>query len=203
MNYGQVRDQVLKLLDQYSVAGARVEPSYNNQQDYLNRIPGLVNDAMMEIATGAKKIPAVLHLGSLPREEEGEKVRYELPGDFYQLRTGSIVRDQKGEIVHTNCYMLQGKRCLILPKEEDGNYALEYDRYPMLLGERPQDSDELDNAPETHYAIPFYVAAFLVDRDDPYLCALFHNKYADKLAGMGAGLTAEVRPVADSYQFFQ
>ena len=57
MTYEQVKNQTLKLLNQYSVAGNKVEGSYNNQADYLKRIPELVNDAMVEIATTARKIP--------------------------------------------------------------------------------------------------------------------------------------------------
>ena len=96
MNYGQVRDQVLKLLNQYSIAGAQVSPSYNNQQDYLNRIPGLVNDAVMEIATTARKIPALIRLDDLEHEEKGKEIWYELPEDFYQLVSGSVVQAREG-----------------------------------------------------------------------------------------------------------
>jgi hypothetical protein len=71
-----------------------------------------------------------------------------------------------------------------------------------LLPEDPADEETLDNEPETHFAIPFYVASFLVAHDEPFLCALFSNKYADKLAKMGTGLATEVRTVDDVYQFF-
>ena len=202
MNYGQVRDQVLKLLNQYTMAGASVPGSYNNQQDYLNRIPQLVNDAMMEIATTARKIPATLRLADLTSWEEGEQVRYQLPHDFYQLVSGSVVRTHEGRTLHTNRYCLQGKEYLLVPKQEAGEYSFTYYRYPHLLGESPQDSQELDNTPETHYAVPYFVAAFLVAGDDSFLCALFQNKYADKLGKMGPGVTAEVASVADAYHFF-
>lgn len=202
MNFGQVRDQVLKLLNQYTRAGSLVAGSYNNQQDYLERIPGLVNDAMMEIATTARKIPMVVRLESLLHEESGDEVRYELPGNFYQLISGSVVKTREGKTLHTNLYAIEGKKYLVTPKEERGDYTITCYRYPNLLGENPEDTDELDNEPETHYAIPFYVAAFLVDHDDSFLCALFNNKYEDKLAKMGPGVTAEVRSVGDVYGFF-
>lgn len=202
MNFGQVRDQTLKLLNQYTRAGSPVEGSYNNQQDYLERIPGLVNDAMMEIATTARKIPMVVRLESLLHEESGDEVRYELPGNFYQLISGSVVKTREGKTLHTNLYAIEGKKYLVIPKEERGDYTITCYRYPNLLGENPEDTDELDNEPETHYAIPFYVAAYLVDHDDSFLCALFNNKYEDKLAKMGPGVTAEVRSVGDAYGFF-
>lgn len=202
MNYGQVKDQALKLLNQYTIAGAKVVSSYNNQQDYIERIPALVNDAMLEIATTARKIPAMLNLGDLPYEQQGGQIRYELPDDFYQFVSGSVVTTQEGKVLHTNSYALHGRRCLIVPADEAGPYTVCYYRYPVLLSEKPEDSDALDNEPETHFAIPFYVAAYLVDHDDMALCALFNNKYEDKLAKMSAGITTEVRPVDDVYQFF-
>lgn len=202
MNYGQVRDQVLKLLNQYTIAGATVENSYNNQQDYLERIPCLVNDAMLEIATTARKIPTTLNLGDLVQEDLDKQVRYELPGNFYQFVSGSVVKTLDGRILHTNCYTFQGHKFLILPKEEAGNYTLTYYRYPVPLADKPLDTDELDNEPETHYAIASYVAGHLLAHDDMALSAMYHNSYEDKLAKMGPGITAEVHRVEDAYHFF-
>lgn len=202
MTYGQVRDQILKLLNQYTVAGVKVAGSYNNQQDYLLRIPELVNDAMVEIATTARKIPATLRLGDLYREEQGEEVRYELPDDFYQFLSGSVVTLDGGRTLHTNCYSLQGRKYLLLPKSESGDYTVTYYRYPVLLSESPQDDDELDNEPETHYAVACYVAGHLLAHDNLALSAMYHNAYEDKLAKMSSGLRAEVAPVRDTYSFF-
>lgn len=202
MTYGQVRDQILKLLNQYTIAGAAVEPSYNNQQDYLERIPGLVNDAMMEIATTARKIPAMLNLNDLEGETVGDLVRYALPRDFYQFISGSVVRTGNGGLLRTNCYTIQGRKYLVLPKEEAVDCTVTYYRYPVLLGDKPKDTDELDNEPETHYAVACYVAGHLLAHDDLALSALYHNAYEDKLNKMSQGVEMEVRPVEDVYQFF-
>ena len=206
MNYGQVRDQVLKLLNQYTIAGAEVPGSYNNQQDYLNRIPGLVNDAMLEIATTARKIPVLLNLGDLPCEELGEgpraQVRYAMPEDFYQFVSGGVLVTHEGQVLHTNQYSSMGRKYLVVPKSESGDYTITYYRYPRLLSESPAATDELDNEPETHYAVAFYVAAYLVDHDDLALSALFNNAYEDKLAKMGPGVSVEPHVVSDVYGFF-
>lgn len=202
MNYGQVRDQVLKLLNQETVAGTPVPGSYNNQQDYLNRIPALVNDALVEIATTARKIPDTLNLRDLYREELGETVRYELPRKFFQFVTGSIVKTTDGRILHTNLYSVQDRKFLLIPAAEDGEYMVTCYRYPYLLPDDPKDDTPLDNSPETHSAIAFYVAAHLVIHDDAFLYASFYNKYEDKLAKMGPILNFEVRPTEDVYGFF-
>ena len=205
MTFEQVQNQVLKLLNQYSVAGTLVAPAYNNQQDYLNRVASLANDAVMEIATTARKIPATLDLSTLESEDAGDWVRYELPEDFYQFKTGdTLLTTDDGHLLHTNRYTISGKKYLLVPKretEEGSSYTITYYRYPQLLGDKPAPTDELDNAPETHYAVPFYVAAFLVIHDDSFLFASFYNKFEDKLAKMSAGLSVEARSVDDVYNF--
>lgn len=202
MNYGQIRDQVLKLLNQYTVAGQLVPPTYNNQEDYLNRIPSLSNDAIMEIATTYRKIRAYMRLSDMPSEDLGKEVRYEMPGDFFRFVSGSVVRTTDGRVLHTNDYFMQGRHYLVVPKEDAKNYSIEYYRYPMLLADRPKDSDELDNEPETHRAVPYYVAAFLAEADDPHLGAMLNNKYQELVQNMGAGMAAEAHQVGDAYGFF-
>lgn len=74
-----VQDITLQLINQYSIAGSLVSASYNNQQDYLLRIPLLVNDAQNYIATTAKKIFAeyVFVQNAIPNL---------LTGDMYKQR---------------------------------------------------------------------------------------------------------------------
>lgn len=202
MTYKWLKNQVLKLLNQYTMAGSPVADLYNNQQDYLERIPSLANDAIMEIATTVRKIQATMDLSMLPSEDIGEQIRYRLPTDFYQFKSGDTVITTDGKVLHTNQYSLHGQRFLIVPKTEDGEYSITYYRYPVLLEEKPQDGDELDNTPETHFAIPFYVASFLVAHDEPFLCSLFMNKFTDKLQNMLPDITAEAHSTADAYAFF-
>lgn len=197
MTYEQVKKQVLQLLNQYTIAGTEVSSSYNNQEDYLLRIPGLVNDAMMEIATTAKKIPATIELTELDGEVVGDKVRFELPEDFYQFKTGDTfaLTTDDGHYFHTNLYNLQGKQYLLIPLSEMDRgvqYTVTYYRYPQLLPDDPNPNIELDNTVDTHYAIPFYVAAFLVIHDDNFQFASYYNKYEDKLQKMSPGVSVEM-----------
>ena len=210
MNYAQVRDRTLQLLNQYTVAGAAYAPSYNNQEDYLLRIPALVNDALMEIATTYRKINAytVLDLDG-DYEDFGNWAKFELPEDFYQFKTGdTFILTAADHAFRTNLYTISGRKFLLVPKkalEKGGKYSITYYRYPRLLDLANLNDEmtlELDNVPETHAAIPFYVAAFLVIHDDSFLYASFYNKYEDKLAKMMPDISMEVHPVADDYTFF-
>lgn len=203
MTYGWVQDQVLKLLNQYSIGGTDVPTTYNNQADFINRIPSLVNDAIMEIATTAKKIPATVELTGLYYDEVGEYKRYRLPQNFYQPQTGSVVLTADGARLHTNQYQLEGRDYVLLPKDVEGAYSLAYYRYPALLPEGEDSAMlrriQLDNTEETHMAIPFYAASFLLADSDAFRCSLFYNKYEDKLAKMDAGVSLEIVPVEDAY----
>ena len=202
MTYAQIQERVLKLLNRHSMAGSLIPTSYNNQQDYLNRIPSLVNDAMMEIATTARKIPAVLDLAELEGEDLGETRRYALPEDFYQFRTGdTLLRTRSGQTLHTNRYALQGRNYLLVPAAElaeGGRYEVGYYRYPALLPDKPAGDTELDNVPEAHDAAAFYTAAFLALHDDDFLFASLYNKYEDKLKKLGPGVSAEVHDLDEA-----
>ena len=56
MTYGELRDRVLMLLNQSSVAGGKIQVTYNNQADYLARLPGAVDDALLYLATTARRL---------------------------------------------------------------------------------------------------------------------------------------------------
>lgn len=199
MNYGRLRDKVLQLLNQYTVVGGQIPDSYNTQIDYKLRIPELCNDAMMEISTTMMKIPEVIEADSLPHEHLGRLIRYELPDDFYQLKSGGVMVVDHCDYRHTNDYKLQGRKYILLP-DHCRLYTLEYYRYPRLLKPSPADTDRLDNEEIVHSAIPYYVAAYLVAHDDAFLYATFYNQYADKLDKMSPGITAEVDQVNDVYE---
>ena len=68
MTYAEIKRQTLELANMYSIAGEPVPGSYNNQQDYLNRIPSLINTALVNIRTLVKRDPVIAPL------EDGEMV---------------------------------------------------------------------------------------------------------------------------------
>ena len=82
MNYGEIRDASLQLIGQYTIAGTIYAPSYNNQQDYLNKIPFLINDCLIYMATTVRRYPAQVTLGPNDGEEYGNWRRYVLPEDL-------------------------------------------------------------------------------------------------------------------------
>lgn len=200
MTYAEIKRATLSHLNQYSIAGAPIASSYNNQADYLNRIPQFINEALVNIRTLVKPEPVVHPLVD-GAEEYGSMLRYQLPEDFWSLKTGgvSVVRD--GRFQKTNNYRLQGKDYILVPKEADGEYTVEYYKYPEQLPMAPVDDFELEEDLEVIQTATYYAAAQLVLHDDETVYAYLYNDYESRLSRIGAGVSVEVQPVQDAYLF--
>lgn len=197
MTYGELKAFVLKLLNRYSVAGERVPPSYNDQADIVARIPELVRDALQYMATSGRRLREVTPLVSPDRV--GEFYLYHLPDDYYQLCGGLIRLTKGGDVVRYRNYRLVGGRQILIPVADAGQYLAEYFRYPVLIGDDPDDGDFLDCPPEAQTAIAYYVAAHLAMGDDNYLHAALHNEFELKMLRMQEGPMAECGVAEDVY----
>lgn len=206
MTYGEVKNNTLELIFSDTIAGDRIAATYNCQADYEQAIPGLVNDAMVYIATTVKKIPALVELSSLEKTEKENFDIYTLPSDCWRINNGVILPFPKNPF-HTVAerfrdYRLYGGNQLWMPKGIGDKLWLDYYRYPARLGPRPDDGIELDNTPETHEPIPFYVAAYLVIYDDSFRYAAFKNEFEDRLTRITEPVIVEESRTADVYDFF-
>ena len=78
---------------------------------------------------------------------------------------------------------------------------VEYYRYPEALPAAPEDSAELDNTPEVHSIIPYYVAAHLVMYDDAFRYASLWNEFETRLGRLTEPVFTESEPIQDVYGF--
>ena len=85
MTYGEARDKTLQIINQYSLGGAAIPASYNGQQDYLNRIPGLLNDALVFITSSIRPLLVFEPLDFNYAVKVGGLYRFDLPDDFYEI----------------------------------------------------------------------------------------------------------------------
>lgn len=209
MNFGQVKKASLQLIFSESIAGTPIASTYNNQSDYERMIPALVNDGMMYIATTVKKIPAMVSLDDLIKDTYNDNFDiFELPDDCFEMQAGGLIlahkRNDFGEIanrVHKN-YRLYGGNQLWLPKGQGKNLYLEYWRYPKQFTDNPKDNEELDNTPDTHACIPYWVAAHTVEYDDAHRAAFFYNAFEDRISRLKPNPTfIEDDRVNDVYGF--
>lgn len=200
MLYSEIKREVLGHVDQYSMAGTPVAASYNNQADYLSRIPLLINEGLVNIRTLCKPSPVVLPLEN--GEEYGGMMRYELPEDFWSLKTGGVSVIRNGQFHKTNDYRLQGKKYILIPKT-DAAYTVEYYKYPDLLPTDKALTDDfnLEEDIEVIQAATYYAAANLVMREDEFMYASLYNDYESRLSRISPGITVEVQQVEDAYLF--
>lgn len=199
MNYGWARDFTLELINQYSMAGQKVPASYNDQQDYLLRIPKLLDDAQHYVATTTGRITDMVGLEELPREERGAWYIYTLPANCWQVCSGGLVRFDGPRLQRFHKYHMIGKGQLAVPKTLDGDISVEYYRYPVKLGDKPRDTAPLDNTEEAQRAIPYYAAAHLVMHDNAFAYGALINEFETKLARLAEVPHGEMNTVEDSY----
>ena len=200
MLYSEIKRETLGHINQYSMAGSQVSPSYNNQADYLNRIPLLINEGIVNIRTLVKPAPEIFNLVS--GDDLGDMIRYELPDDFWMLKTGGVTRVRDNHFEKTNQYMLQGRKYILIPQGFKAKYSVEYYRYPNRLPiDKTPDNFDLDEDIEVIQTATYYAAANLVLLEDEFAYSSLYNDYESRLARISRGLTAEVQPVQDVYLF--
>jgi hypothetical protein len=199
MNYGWARDFTLELINQYSVAGTKVPEAYNNQADYLNRIPKLLDDAQFYVATTAGRMRDTVDLEELPRSERGDWYIYNLPSNCWQVCAGCLIRFDGPEMRRYHQYRMMGKSRLAVPKALEGLLSVEYFRYPAKLGDNPKDSTPLDNTEEAQRALPYYVAAHLLMHDNPFAYSALYNEFEAKLGRLYEEPQTEPTIIQDVY----
>lgn len=197
MEYRNIKRAVLELMDQYSVAGETVSPAYNNQSDTLRRIPGLINQAFVDIRTGPAPERNVCRLENGQRLENGWR-EHTLPGDFWRLCSGGVRKVSADALTPDNNYQLLGERTILTP---EGAYMVEYYHYPEQLPDDPADEYDCAETPDTIRAACLYAAACLMRGEDEFAYTTLWNEYESRLSRLTPALTAETRSVQDVYGF--
>ncbi|MBR3569845.1 MAG: hypothetical protein IKN96_03450 [Oscillibacter sp.] len=197
MQYRTVKRAVLELIDRHSVAGEEISPAYNNQSDALRRIPGLVNQALLDIRTGPAPERSVCRLDGGERLPDGRR-RHALPGDFWRLCSGGVRKLCADGARPANDYELWGERAIVTP---EGSYSAEYYHYPALLPDDPTDEYECGETAEVLRLACLYAAACLMRTEDEFAYATLYEEYETRLNRLTPAVVAEVGAVADAYGF--
>ena len=199
MTYGELKNRILELIFSYSVSGSQIPATYNNQADYIAMIPGLVNNGQMDIATSVKRIPAMVMLSELESEQIGERVLYKLPADCWLPFTGGLLFPKSWRYERFFMYrIIAGK--LELPWHAPEGLALEYWRYPERVSAETSDDTVLDNTPDVHECLVFYVAAHLLAYGDAYRYTTFLNMYEERISRLREPVWIEPGPIEDVYR---
>ena len=196
--YEEVKRVVLELINQYSIAGETISPAYNNQSDYIHRIPNLFNAGVMELRTAGRPRRAVYMLPSGEGEPVGTGTgwySWTMPRECRRILSGGVkVMDSSGAVPVTQ-YQILGGNTLALPAGQDGfsgkQFLVEYERFPEQIPVDPADEYEIDEDPDIIQAACFYAAAGLVLMEDEFVYAALRNEYEGRLQRMSTNITME------------
>lgn len=215
MTVKECMDAALRLLNHYSIAGTIVPPSYNDQQDDLNRMIDLINDAQMEIATTSKPIPAFIEIDvpEVGHEVPTQDIKTRMPEDFIAPKAVLFTPMEKGRrpriTIEAPYYKWFDNDTILVLNRPAGQYRVEYSRAPYRISaiDVMQNKGgilnaELDNTPDTHPAIPYYVAAMIALDENPKTYYALYNVWETRLARMGYRPPhTAAQPVMDMYGF--
>lgn len=182
-------DFALQLLNQYSITGTLVPLSYNDQADTELRMINLINDAQMQIAITVKPIEVKMEI-EVPEPEKNEpiaEIATEMPEDFIDM-TALYFTSKRGRVTRTvdaSVYKWIGDTTLILPGVPLGTYTLMYSRYPERYSKDVSFDTELDNTPDTHEIIPYFVAAMIALDENPKAYSALYNVWETRLSRLG------------------
>ena len=196
--YKDIRRRVLELMNQYSVAGERISPAYNNQSDYISRIPGLINDALFRILTEARPHVGTCSYPGGDGTRHGNMRRHTLPRGCRGIKTGGVYRSDDNGFKPCGDYRLVGENLILFP-DDGAEYIVEYYRKPERLTDDPSDEYEIDEDAEVLAAACYYAAAMLTVDKNEYQYAALYNEFLRRMEGMTTPPTAEISTVADVY----
>lgn len=181
----------LQLLNQYSIAGTLVPLSYNDQADTELRMVNLINDAQMTIATTVKPIEEALtfEVPILDHSVPDAMIEQKMPEEFNHQLALYFTPAEGNRMpmpLDANRYKWIGDDLLLVPNRPAGQYRLTYNRFPVRYDETTdKETTELDNKPDTHEIIPYYVAAMIAVDENPKAYYALYNVWETRLVRLG------------------
>ena len=199
MRYLDFKNRVLMLINQYSIAGETIAPIYNNQNDYITRIPSLLDSAQKYLATTTRPIYAEMPLiWDAAEQKEGFYI-FTMPDDFWQLSGRGIPVMKNGEFTMYRKYRWMGKDKLVIPAADKAEMVLHYYRQPTPVPAQPKDGYMLDNDEDAQDAAAYYVAAQLVMYDNAFAYSALYNEFESRRQQMFERQHVEYDRIEDIY----
>lgn len=176
MTLGTSKKIALALIDEYS----KTSDNLSEDEDILLKINLLFNTSYQYLSQ-IKKINAT---STLDRTEKGNTLNYReynLPTDFYQLKSVVIKDGETKEKlnVKTDFYIENNK--IFVNDESDGEYVILYYKYPTEINEETEDSFVLELDQDACNVLPYAVASDILKSDVSMDYSIFEKKYQSML----------------------
>lgn len=199
LNYLEFKNRVLMLINQYTMAGAEVALSYNNQADYVNKIPSLLDSVQRYLATTTRPIYASQRLDWDTAEEREGFYIFKMPEDFWQLLGRGIPVLRAGEFTMYHNYRWMGRDRMVIPAKDRAEMEVHYYRYPKSVPSTPADDYVLDGEADAQEAAVYYVAANLIMHDNAFAYSALYNEFESRRQQMVEHPQTEYDRIEDIY----
>ena len=187
------------LINHYTIAGNDIALAYNNQDDYILRIPSLLQSAQQYLATTTRPIYAELPLNWDTAEKREGFYIFTMPDDFWQMVGRGIPVLRQGEFTMYHRYRWMGRNKLVIPMSDKADMTIHYHRYPVDVPADPRDDFELDNSPDAQEAAAYYVAANLMMHDNAFAYSALYNEFENRRQQMFERQQTEFDHIEDLY----
>lgn len=187
MDYGTLKALCLQKL--FATEGSEAVEN-DNTRGFLSALPGVVNEAMALLTTGAspgRLPPRSLEIPVHPHAEASQNgqewtVRNlrELDSRFYRLAPGPLLFCPQGAarpLRREDGFHLEGDSLLWLRSEKPGSWTVYYYIYPLWVSINTPDGMELDLPPEMAALIPLYAASQLYKDDNLSIATQYRNEF--------------------------
>lgn len=175
MKIRQVKEEALQIIDAYSENGYVISESTPEKADFILRINGFINQAMLRVIT---VYPIVMRLDfeELEYSEEYDGVHYELPEDYLEL---ICVNKVGSDCWGVGEYTVIGKEMITPYLNPPVCY---YSVLPELIPVSASEEYELPVSEAGARLIPLYVAGMLISEEASGLSVRLLNQFESMLA---------------------
>ena len=202
ITYGQIADQVLRLIDEYSRKG--VANAVSKTADYRLKIPDAVNEIQMDLANSFGRLYKEWEIANAAATYPTE-TSATLPVDWLKMAAVNQVIDSKYWVPFTE-YRLS-PTAFLYNSTQAGKIVITYFRKPTAVavadtaaptvGELAQ---IIDVIPAAEYIVPIGVAGKILMVDDPTSSVELLNYYEARKFALEPGRpSASVEVITDMY----
>lgn len=193
MTWGDVK--LIALQTMFSNEGAVITVDDINQE-YINAMPGKVNEAMQQIAAVGRPILKTWHIRiadgaaetetdallTLPAVEKRYKISlgHYLPR-FRCIDRGQVMLDDGNIYDVAEDWSVEGDDVLVIPGNVTGEYTVWYRAYPQTITNQTPDEEVIDMTPDAAALLPLYIAAELYKEDELAMATVLRNEFEDGL----------------------
>lgn len=174
--------KLLSLQKMFLVTGNEIIED-ETTQEYLNKMWGAANEAMMRLATIGKTIikKVTIDLSDERIVTSSNKMYInllEFAPDLFNVNTAAVTLDEEPY----SKFELYGNTLILEP--ELGILSLIYYAYPAMLKQDSPDDLEIPLAVDAAVLIPLYIASELYKDDDNSLATMYRNQFETGLESL-------------------